>query len=466
MNFNEGSFRDPSGYVFEENNNIYRTVNNNTIDRYSKMKDSGLIDKLVKEKWLIPTWEVDKNSFSLSNDVAFILQHKKLKVITYPYEWTPEQLKTAALFHLKFQLRLLDLNWTLSDATAYNIQFDIETGEPIFIDTLSLIPYNDGDYWKAQNQFCEQFLNPLLLSGFIGFDFNPFYRGNIKGIPVNVIEPMLGIRKYFSLTLLLNITIPAKIQRNQIKKTNQNKNTKSKIKNPLPKSAYISILKGLKKFIEKIDLDNLDNSIWSDYSVNNTYSKENIKSKEEFVYNFCKEVRPEVLWDIGCNSGHYSQVAICAGAKYIIGLDSDITALNRAYINMAKNKNPFIPIYFDAANPSPNQGWLLKERKSIFERSYPDAIIALAVIHHLVIGNNIPIESCITFFLSIADKGVIEFVGKKDVTVIEMLQFREDIFKDYNYIYFKSLLEKETTIIKEEFLLNSDRVLVYYEKRK
>ena len=77
----------------------------------------------------------------------------------------------------------------LSDATAYNIQF-IGT-RPLFIDVLSFVRYREGQVWKGHKQFCEQFLNPLLLHAYFGISHNAWFRGALEGVAVDDLAALL-----------------------------------------------------------------------------------------------------------------------------------------------------------------------------------------------------------------------------------------------------------------------------------
>ena len=134
---NPGSFRDPSGQVFEYNNRIIRAVTSLGKKRYEFIKEKNLIEESIKSGFLIDTKEIE-NEFEKfkSKNFCYFLEHKKLDYISYPYEWGFYQLKEAALHHLKFQIFLLEKNATLIDSSAFNIQFI--NNKPIFIDLLSI----------------------------------------------------------------------------------------------------------------------------------------------------------------------------------------------------------------------------------------------------------------------------------------------------------------------------------------
>ena len=90
-----------------------------------------------------------------------------------------------------------------------------------------------------------------------------------------------------------------------------------------------------------------------------------------------------------------------------------------------------MPFICDLLNPSPAIGWNNKERKSWKERGNPDVIFALALIHHLCISDNIPLNYLASFFAELTSYLIIEFVPKDDSQVQILLASREDIFTEY-----------------------------------
>ena len=162
MNFikDQGSFRDPAGYVFEYNNRIIRIIKKLGADKFQDVISSDIINESMKNNFLIETKNVTTEFKNYANDEdCLFLEHKKIDYISYPYEWSFNQLKDAALFHLEFQLFLLEKNFILKDSSAFNIQFN--GNKPIFIDVLSIEKYKEGEYWRGHSQFLQQFLNPL-----------------------------------------------------------------------------------------------------------------------------------------------------------------------------------------------------------------------------------------------------------------------------------------------------------------
>jgi len=458
---NSASFRDPSGHVYELEHRILRTVTTHAKSNYEYVRDSKIINQIIKNGWVIDTKEVDDNLPELRADnVCYIIEHSKLPYISYPYEWCFEMLKAAALRHLEIQIELLKNDISLSDASAYNIQFD--GVNPIFIDYLSFCPYKEGDFWLGHKQFCEQFLNPLLLRSYLGVFPNSWYRGNLEGITTSDLNKILPLFRKFSWRVLMHITLPELLQS---KASSQIKSDSAQSKkSKLPKAGYMGMLTQLHNWISKLTPRNTANTTWVDYVNTHTYSEEEEEAKHQFINDFVNMTQCKNILDLGCNTGEYSESAIKAGAQYVIGYDFDIGALDLAYKRAKDKCLNFLPLYLDAANPSPNQGWRETERKGFTERINVDALIALAFEHHLAIGRNVPLDDLIEWLVSLAPKGIIEFVQKTDPTVKIMLLNRQDIFNDYCEDNFKQILEKYTKIIKSSTISSSGRRLYWYER--
>ena len=167
---------------------------------------------------------------------------------------------------------------------------------------------------------------------------------------------------------------------------------------------------------------------------------------------------------MGCNDGIYSKICLENGCENVVGFDYDLNAINNAYKISKKEKLNFLPLYFDASNPSSNLGWAQNERKGFSERVNFLGLIALAFEHHLAIAKNIPLDQTINWLTNIAPQGLIEFVPKNDETIKRMLMLKGDIFKDYNEENFKNILLKNASIVSETTVSDSGRKIFEYKK--
>jgi ribosomal protein L11 methylase PrmA len=457
--FEKGSYRDPGGKIFYQNGRVFRGLNSSGLKRYNFIKEHKILDESIQHNFLIKTSEV-KDSLIIDKNKNFecILEHKKIKFITYPYEWCFDQLKDAALHHLDFQIFLLNRDCVLIDASAYNVQFI--NSRPIFIDVLSLSKYEEGSYWIAHRQFCENFLNPLILSSKKEIDFNNWFRGNMEGIKTQDLNNILSLKDKLNLTVFMHVYLMDRVQRKVLKDPNKTYKKLSK-KTSITKKSYKSILSQLRNAIAKMKKKN-SISQWQNYSKENTYTSDEEKNKINIIEKFSKKYEFNYLADLGCNDGQYSFKSLTAGTKNVIGFDFDLNVLNVAYL-FSKQKNlNFKTVFMDASNPSSNQGWNESERKGIIKRFKFDGMIALAFNHHLTIAKNVPLNESLKWLINFAPRGIIEFVPKEDETIKKMLQLREDIFEDYNEHNFRKILEAYTKIVEINKVSSSGRALYEY----
>ena len=104
-----------------------------------------------------------------------------------------------------------------------------------------------------------------------------------------------------------------------------------------------------------------------------------------------------------------------------------------------------------------------EERKGFFERNKERALIALAFEHHLAIAKNIPLESIVKWFTSLAPVGLIEFVSKEDETIQAMLANRKDIFDTYSQTNFEKVLINKAKIITKDTISESGRTIYEFK---
>jgi ribosomal protein L11 methylase PrmA len=452
----EGSFRDPSGHVFDNKGRIFRSVTSVGAANYEATRD--VLRDLAAEGQVVEFREVEPSQHRIDG-ARYVLEHPHLDCISYPYEWSFSLLKRAALFHLDLQLILLERGLALSDATAFNVQFN--GPHPIFIDHLSFRPYMEGEFWLGHRQFCEQFLNPLLLRAELDVPHNAWYRGNLEGIPTEHMARLLPWRNRLSWRALANVILPAGFQRSATSDAAPKFNSEGK---SLPKVAFAGMLRQLRNWIADLKPRNVDRTVWASYASTTTYDNDETKTKRAFVESFIRTEKPRSVIDLGCNTGDYSELSLAAGAERVTGFDFDQQALDTAYSRALEKKLNFLPLFLDASNPSSAQGWRERERSGFSRRMRADAILALAFEHHLSIAKNVPLQQVVDWIVEMAPAGVIEFVPKNDPTVQKMLLLREDIFSQYNLQTFEAALTSVASITGRAVVSQSGRTLFSYRR--
>ena len=455
-----GSFRDPSGRVYVVDGRVFRTVMPSAVEDFEFVRSTGFLERLIADGRAVAEKKVDPGVLGqYAQGARYVLEHPMLPFVSYPYEWPFAALKAAALLQLDIHLEALDHGVTLSDATAYNIQF--RGVDPVFIDNLSFRRYREGEFWIAHRQFCEQFVNPLLLRALLGIPHNSWYRGTLEGITAQDLSRILPWTSKFSWNVLTHVVLQASFQ----KKSTSKDNAKRVKEKKLPLIAFQQMLRGLRKWIAKLEPADTGKTVWADYTQDNSYASEEAQAKRQLVSEFAAATKPKMLWDIGCNTGDYSKAALETGAEYVVGFDFDQGALDTAFARAKTERLNFLPLFLDAANPPPSQGWGQAERMGLMQRADADGVLALAVVHHLAISKNIPLGDVVNWLVSMAPTGIIEFVQKPDPMVQTLLQLREDIFDDYNEQSFLSALEARAAIVKSVTVSAAERRLYWFRRR-
>jgi ribosomal protein L11 methylase PrmA len=172
------------------------------------------------------------------------------------------------------------------------------------------------------------------------------------------------------------------------------------------------------------------------------------------------------VWDIGCNVGVFSRIA-AERARYVVAMDGDHVAIDRLYRALKADRVPnILPLVVNIADPSPNLGWRNMERKRIDERGRPDLVLALALIHHVVIGANIPLAEFVQWLFDLGGDLVIEFVTREDPMVATLLRNKEDHYHDYHEDVFERTLAAKFQVVKRQSLGSGTRILYYAQRHR
>ena len=449
------SFRDPSGFLFLRNGSLYRQVNTGYRENYDHLMNSGLYETLVGGALLIPHEEVDVES-NCSGKVYKIIKPELIPFVSYPYEWCFSQLKDAALATLDIQRKSLDVGMSLKDCSAYNIQS--MKGRPVLIDTLSFERYGDGQPWVAYRQFCQHFLAPLALMSYRDIRLNQLLKIYLDGIPLDLTSSLLTVRTRFVFSLLSHIHLHAKSQKYFADKT------VDRTAHKMTRRSLLGLIDSLESAVRRLKWD-AKGTEWANYYRDSSYSPSALEHKRQLVSEFLDTVHPRTVWDLGANVGMFSRVASKKGIC-TVSFDIDPAAVEKNYIECVKRgETNILPLVFDLTNPSPSIGWENKERMSIFERGPADMVLALALVHHLAISNNLPFNELVSTLSTISNWLAVEFVPKSDPQVARLLSTRDDIFPDYTQQTFESEFKRQFTIMSSVRIRDSERMM-YLMRRK
>lgn len=449
------SFRDPSGFVYIQDGVLRRQVNEVYRPDYEHLMASGLYDSLVGDGLLVEHREVDAEATS---DAFKVLAPQRVPFVSYPYEWCFGQLQAAALATLAIQSIALDHGMSLRDASAYNIQF--LRGRPVLIDTLSFERLREGTPWIAYRQFCQHFLAPLALMSMVDVRLGQLSRLYLDGVPLNLASELLPGRSRLRPAIQLHIHSHGRSQDRHAGKPSR----RDDVQGRFSLRAFRGLVESLRSAVEAMEWQ--PDSHWNSYyDEAESYSEEGHQDKLELVGSYLSILDPDSVWDLGANTGLYSRLATERGA-HTVSFDMDPASVETNYRDATARKDPLmLPLVMDLANTSPAIGWRNRERMTLSERGPVDVVMALALVHHLAIGNNVPLPEIARAFRDYGSSLLIEFVPKSDPKVRLLLSSREDIFPGYDQAGFEAAFGEVFTVERRHQIRGSDRILYLMRAR-
>jgi hypothetical protein len=453
----DASFRDPSGFVFKRNGKFLRQINSVYREAYDLLMSSGLYDALVAKGQLLSHTEL-QGAEAASGTSYKIIEPQQLNFISYPYEWSFSQLKDAALLTLEIQRAALDHGMALKDASAYNVQF--VNGKPVFIDTLSFDKYTEGEPWVAYRQFCQHFLAPLVLMHYRDIRLGKLLSSFIDGIPLDLASSLLPRKTRFRISVLTHIHLHASTQKKYESETTV-KNTRT---GKVSRMGMLGILDNLSSLVKSLTW-NPGGTEWADYYNNTNYTDSSFAEKKGIIDGFIAKVNPKSVWDLGANTGVFSRIASDKGID-TVAFDIDPSAVEKNYLRVKHEKEErILPLVMDLTNPSPGVGWASAERTAFIERSRTDMVMALALIHHIAISNNVPLSMVASLFSRLGKHAIVEFVPKSDSQVKRLLATREDVFDRYDQKSFEEDFGRYFDVLDAVPVPGSERTLYLFRTK-
>jgi hypothetical protein len=443
------SFRDPAGFIFEDQGCLFRQVNELARPDYDLLMSSGLYHELTERRLLISHEEQDTLP-SESEHAYKVIRPDRIHLISYPYEWSYSQHQDAALLTLEVQRLAIGRGMSLKDCSAFNVQF--HEGRPIFIDTLSFEHYQEGKPWVAYRQFCQHFLAPLALMSLTDIRLNQLCRTNLDGIPLDLATRLLPWRTRLRFGLSLHLYLHRAMQGSASESPISNSSGR------FSRSAMLGLIDSLESAVRGLSWKNR-RSAWASYYVENSYSEAELDLKAQSVGDFLDLVGPEIVWDLGANTGRFSRLASDRGIPTVaFDLDPACVEINYQSVK-ARQESKLLPLLIDLLNPSPACGWANRERAAILARGQPEMVLALALIHHLAIAGNLPLENIAEFFQGLAPWLAIEFVSPDDSQVQRLMAQRGGVHHLYNQVHFEQCFQRYFTVQAVRPIVPERRIL-------
>ena len=459
MPFDGGSFRDRSARVLVREDGVFRLLTAEGLDAWNRAAREPFFNRLMSEGRLVETRQLSRDEveqLDLPEDPAAVLRHERIPFVSYPYEWSFEMLRQAALLHLKILTDALNSGLILKDASPYNVQF--RGTRPVFIDIGSFVALTPGEPWVAYRQFCELMLFPLLLQAYRHVDFQPILRGELEGISARQFLRWLSWRDLLRPGVFSHGWLQATLERhargvstNTVRDLQASGFSTELIRRNLAK---------LTRLVERLDWKP-EGTQWTNYRTDLPHVVQDGEAKSAFVRSVCDRRRWSLVWDLGGNDGQFSRIA-AETADTVVAMDRDHGCVERLYRGLhAEHSTTILPLCVNLANPSPAMGWRGVERKRLEERGRPDLVLCLGLIHHLVIGHNIPLTEVTDWLAGLGGEVVIEFPSRRDAMVRALLRNKRDQYSDYSLGQLELALSRSFVIRDRATLPSAERTLLH-----
>ena len=462
------SFRDPGGRLFVSEGRVIRALTETGRRDYQAIMASAAVNSSLANGNIVATETIEKASLAeiphlpLSDAVLF-LEHRRIPFPSYPYEWAPEMLRAAADLTLDLAEAVLDDGLGFKDATPFNVLFD--GPRPVLVDVLSLERRDSSDpMWLAQGQFSRTFLLPLLAHHAFGLSLNRIFLGNPAGIDPGEFYRMCSPWQRLRPPFLGQVSIPTWLTR---RARSGSIYKKRRVDDP-EKARFIlkQLLKRQRRALRSVAPAATESSHWSDYMENVHYDAGAFEAKEKAVGETLDAIRPGWVIDIGANTGYFSEKAAQAGAN-VIAIDSDPVVVGALWKKAAGDGLKILPLVQNLGNPSPATGWRNSERPAFLDRARQgfDLALLLAVVHHLMVTEGIPLEEIAATTADITrSAALVEYVGKDDPQFKSLLRGRENLYSEYNQGTFEQAFTGFFEIRRRFPIPGRDRCLYLMEK--
>ncbi len=358
-----GSFRDRSARVFCEGDLIFRALDFDAAQAWKAVEQTNFWRSITGRREVVQSREIPVNDLQDAPEwAALVLEHERIPFVSYPYEWSFDMLRQAALLQLSLLRRGLGESITLKDATPYNIMFDGVT--PRLIDIASLVPAVSGAPWYGYRQFCELFLIPLLLQAHRRIDFQPVLKSHLDGLPAREARSWFSWRDLWRPGVFTHVWMHGKLQDLATRSPSATAQT---VRNSSWSTQQLDrTFAGLAAIVDGLRW-NPPKTAWTAYNSDFSHVELDRQAKAQFVDESMRQ-RRSLVWDLGCNTGAFSRLA-ARRAEYVVAMDGDPACVEELFRNLStEGIRNVLPLVVNLANPSPGLGWGGRERVRLEER--------------------------------------------------------------------------------------------------
>lgn len=469
------SFRDPSGRVILTNDRVLRMLTAQGAQelesflRTNFAHESIVAGRLVETKYLAADAELNLPATAIgaiphSSSASVVVEHERIAPRSFPYEWSPRMLHAAGSLILDLASKALDESFSLKDATPYNVLF--KGPRPIFVDVLSFELRDRFDpTWLPFNQFVQTILLPLLMNKYFEIRLDQLLLTHREGIEPAAVARLSGFSKKFHPLFLSLVFFPSWLGNK--KWANDSIYQPRKLQNA-ERAKFIleRQFKQLRRQLDKLRPAERDSN-WSGYMTSDRhFSDDYLQAKQSFVATELENTKAQKVLDVGCNTGHFSRMAAERGAK-VIAIDQDPAVVDAVWRSAANDNLDILPLVVNLARPTPAVGWRNEECTSFLDRSRGsfDLVFMLAVLHHLLVSEQIPLPAILQLAAELTTKFlIIEFVAPSDPMFHTLVRGREDLYRELTEESFERFASEWFSVVRSARL--SDTRSIYLLRKR
>ena len=458
------TFRDPGGSLSFRGNSCVRFIRHGYESEVLDFLHSPIYSAWQKRGDIVATEITNEKSdgFSLS------LKHPRFFFPSYPWEWTPGQWLAAAELTLRLCDEALGAGWILKDATPLNILFD--GPRPVLVDILSFTRRNPrSPIWLANAQFVRSFLLPLVAHRYLGWPLATSLLRRDGNEPEKLYDALSWIRRLHP-RLLWPVTFPVCLDKYFTKIVG--------VDSVMTKAAGLErdpvlVTRLLRHRVETLRRQvryatpPVRTSYWSKYQAHSDhYSDVDKQEKSEFIVSVLEHCKPRAVLDVGANTGAYSILAATYGAR-VVALDTDVASIEHLWQDAFEQKRDILPLNVNIAWPTPAVGWENRENLCLIDRAADkfDLVMLLAVIHHIIVGEQIPLQRIVSLCSRLTRKWlVLEWIPPSDPKFQQLIRGRDDLYRNLSEHTLSSICESYFELLRSSQLSNG-RTLFLFCKR-
>jgi SAM-dependent methyltransferase len=464
------SFRDPAGTLYRFPDRILRAVQPGYVKDLEDFLATAAAREAIQSGRLVRSVPVPSSEYP-ELGAGHLWEHERIPFPSFPYEWPPEMLHAAASLTLDLAEAALEEGFGLKDATPYNVLF--RGARPVFVDVLSFERRDPLDStWMAYAQFVRTFLVPLMANRYFGLPLGQILTGQRDGIEPETMYRWAGFWRKLAPPFLGLVTIP--------KWMGGSKSGPAPVYRRKPAASpeqarfvLTGLLRHCRRQLNSLSPAAAKESDWSGYLDHKSlYSPAQLAQKEVFVQEALDLVRPQTVLDVGANEGRFSLLAARSGAA-VVAIDSDPVVTGTVWrasagVDSSGEKLEVLPLVVDLTRPSPAVGWRNQECPSFLERSRDgfDLVLMLAVVHHMLITERIPLED----LLGLADElsreyVLIEFVAPPDAMFQRIVRGRDELYSHISRAWFEAAAVSRFELVRSTRIDGLNRWLYLFRRR-